>query len=137
MMAYEGVVEMATAGELPPGPTQKTFAIAPLVRESHWRAFRADVPIAFGTDAGVFTHGRNAREFQLMVEAGMTPAAAILAATRNAAAALGREDIGAVAAGRYADIIAVQGDPLQDITVLQNVGFVMKGGVVYKRDGTP
>jgi imidazolonepropionase-like amidohydrolase len=137
MMAYEGVVEMATAGELPPGPTQKTFAIAPLVRESHRRAFRADVPVAFGTDAGVFAHGRNAREFQLMVEAGMTPAAAILAATRNAAAALGREDIGAVAAGRYADIIAVQGDPLQDITVLQNVGFVMKGGVVYKRDGMP
>jgi imidazolonepropionase-like amidohydrolase len=137
MMAYEGVVEMATAGQLPPGPTQKTFAIAPLVQESHRRAIRAGAPIAFGTDAGVFAHGRNAREFQLMVEAGMTPVAAITAATRNAAAALGRDDIGAVAAGRHADIIAVQGDPLQDITVLQNIGFVMKGGIVYKLDGTP
>ncbi|HEX6133786.1 MAG TPA: DUF2277 family protein [Longimicrobiales bacterium] len=135
MMAYEGVVEMANAGKLPPGPTQKTFAIAPLVKESHRRAIRAGLPIAFGTDAGVFAHGRNAREFQLMVEAGMTPAAAILAATRNAAAALGRDDLGAVAAGRRADLVAVQGDPLRDIAILQNIGFVMKDGVIYKRNG--
>jgi imidazolonepropionase-like amidohydrolase len=60
MMAYEGVIEMATAGQLPPGPTRKTFDIAPLVQESHRRAIRAGVPIAFGTDAGVFAHGRNA-----------------------------------------------------------------------------
>jgi imidazolonepropionase-like amidohydrolase len=138
MMAYEGVVEMATAGQLPPGPTRKTFEIAPLVRESHRRAIRAGVPIAFGTDAGVFAHGRNAREFVLMVEAGMTPAAALLAATRNAAAALGRsDDLGAVVAGRFADIVAVRGDPLRDIGVLQNVGFVMKDGVIYKRDDRP
>jgi imidazolonepropionase-like amidohydrolase len=136
MMAFESVVEMATAGQLPPGPTQKTFAIAPLVQDSHRRAIRAGVPIAFGTDAGVFAHGRNAREFQLMVEAGMTPAAAILAATRNAAAALGlSDDLGAVTAGHRADLVAVQGNPLQDIAILQNIGFVMKDGVVYKRDG--
>ena len=138
MMAYEGVVEMARAGQLPPGPTQKTFAIEPLVRDSHRRAIRAGVPIAFGTDAGVFAHGRNAREFQLMVDAGMTPAAALLAATRNAAAALGlSDDLGALTPGHRADIIAVQGDPLRDIAILQNIGFVMKDGVIHKRDGAP
>jgi imidazolonepropionase-like amidohydrolase len=138
MMAFESVVEMASAGSLPPGPTQKTFAIQPLVLDSHRRAIRAGVPIAFGTDAGVYAHGRNAREFQLMVEAGMTPAAAILAATRNAAAALGRsDDLGAVAAGRRADLVAVRGNPLEDVTLLQDVGFVMKDGVVFKRNGAP
>lgn len=138
MMAFEAAIEMAKAGRLPPGPTQKALAVEPLVQDSHRRAIRAGVPIAFGTDAGVFPHGRNAREFQLMVEAGMTPAAAILAATRNAAEALGRsEELGAIAPGRLADIVAVQGNPLQDITLLQDVGFVMKDGVVYKRDGAP
>lgn len=138
MLALEGVVELATAGKLPPGPTQKTFAIQPLVLDSHRRAFRAGAPIAFGTDAGVFAHGQNAREFQLMVANGMTPAAALLAATRNAAAALGRsEDLGAVSAGRRADLVAVPGNPLQDITILQNIGFVMKDGVIYKRSGQP
>lgn len=136
MMAFEGVMEMATAGRLPPGPTKKTFAIAPLVLDSHRRAIRAGVPIAFGTDAGVFAHGRNAREFVLLVDNGMTPAAALLAATRNAADVLGMSaEIGAVTAGRLADIVAVQGNPLTDVGLLQNVGFVMKNGVVYKRDG--
>lgn len=138
MMAFDGVLKLARAGKLPPGPTKKAFAIEPLVRESHQRAIRAGVPIALGTDAGVFAHGLNGREFQLMVDAGMTPAAALLAGTRNAAEALGRtEDLGTIAPGRRADIVAVQGDPLQDITLLQNVGFVMKDGVVYKRDGRP
>jgi imidazolonepropionase-like amidohydrolase len=108
------------------------------VKESHRRAIRLGVPIAFGTDAGVFEHGRNAREFQLMVEAGMTPAAALLAATRNAAEALGMsEELGAIRAGYAADIVAVRGNPLEDVTLLQNIGFVMKDGVVYKRDGSP
>jgi imidazolonepropionase-like amidohydrolase len=136
MMAFEGVIGMARAGALPPGPTKKTFAIEPLVLDSHRRAIRAGVPIAFGTDAGVFAHGRNAREFVLMVENGMTPVAALLAGTRNAADALGRSaDLGAVTAGRIADIIAVRGDPLADVSVLQSIGFVMKDGVIYKRDG--
>jgi hypothetical protein len=73
MMACESVIEMGDAGILPPGPTPKTLDIAPLVVESHRRAFAAGVPVAFGTDAGVFAHGRNAREFQLMVEAGLSP----------------------------------------------------------------
>jgi imidazolonepropionase-like amidohydrolase len=135
MMAFDGALGLARAGKLPPGPTRKAFAIEPLVRESHRRAIRAGVPIAFGTDAGVFEHGTNAREFQLMVEAGMTPAAALLAATRNAAAALGRsDDLGSISVGKRADIVAVRGDPLQDIRLLQDVGFVMKDGVIYKRD---
>jgi imidazolonepropionase-like amidohydrolase len=136
MMAFEGAIAMARAGELPPGPTKKALAIEPLVLDSHRRAIRAGVPIAFGTDAGVFAHGRNAREFVLMVDNGMTPAAALLAATRNAADVLGMSaDLGAVTAGRMADIVAVQGNPLTDISLLQNIGFVMKNGVVYKRDG--
>jgi imidazolonepropionase-like amidohydrolase len=131
MMAFEGVLEMADAGLLPPGPTQKTYDIAPLVVESHRRAFAAGVPVAFGTDAGVFAHGRNAREFQLMVEAGLAPADALLSATRNAALALGRDDLGVVEPGRRADLVAVRGNPLTDITVLQRVAFVMKDGQVY------
>jgi imidazolonepropionase-like amidohydrolase len=135
MLAYDAVVRMADAGFLPPGPAQKTRAIAPLVRESHRRAFRSGVPIAFGTDAGVFPHGENAREFALMVDAGLSPAAALLSATRNAADALGRlEELGTVERGKRADLIAVRGDPIADVRVLEEVGFVMKDGVVYRRD---
>jgi imidazolonepropionase-like amidohydrolase len=95
------------------------------------------VPIVFGTDAGVIPHGSNAREFALMVEAGLSPAASLRAATLGAAAALGWSDrIGSVTAGRYADLIAVRGNPLEDVTVLERVGFVMKGGVVYRNDFT-
>jgi imidazolonepropionase-like amidohydrolase len=136
MMAFRGVTEMADRGFLPPGPARKAREIAPHVLESHRRAIRAGVPIAFGTDAGVFEHGTNAGEFALMVEAGMTPAQALLAATRNAADALGRRaDLGTIEPGRWADIVAVQGDPLRDVRVLEEIGFVMKEGVVYKRDG--
>jgi imidazolonepropionase-like amidohydrolase len=81
----------------------------------------------------VSTHGENAREFGYMVEAGMPPIEAILSATRNAADLLGAKDaIGSIQPGRYADVIAVAGDPLKDITELQRVIFVMKGGVVYR-----
>jgi imidazolonepropionase-like amidohydrolase len=138
MMAPRAVGEMARAGQLPPGPSRKALELEPLVAESHRRAIRHGVRIAFGTDAGVFAHGRNAEEFALLVAAGMSPAQALLAATRNAAEALGRgDDLGAIAAGRFADIIAVRGNPLDNVVLLQDVGFVMKGGVVYKRDGTP
>jgi imidazolonepropionase-like amidohydrolase len=138
MMAFRSAIQMAEAGFLPPGPARKAFDIAPYVEDSHRRAIRAGVNIAFGTDAGVFEHGLNAQEFDLMVRAGMTPAQALLAATRNAAEALGRQDdLGSIQPGRFADIVAVQGNPLDDVTVLQRVGFVMKNGVVYKRDGVP
>jgi imidazolonepropionase-like amidohydrolase len=97
-------------------------------------AYVAGVKIAFGTDTfGMSRHGENAQEFAIMVRAGMTPMDAILAATANAADLIGdTKDIGSIQPGRYADLIAVTGDPLADITVLEKVGFVMKGGVVYK-----
>lgn len=134
MMAYDAVVRMEAEGLLPPGPAAKTRAIAPLVRESHRRAFRSSVPVAFGTDAGVFPHGQNAREFHLMVEAGMSPAKALLAATRHAADALGRlGDMGTIEAGKLADLVAVRGDPIANIRLMEEVVFVMKDGVVYQR----
>ena len=89
--------------------------------------------MAFGTDAGVYPHGDNAKQFKYMVQFGMSPAQAIRAATFNAADLIGRsKDVGTIEPGKYADLIAVSGDPLQDVRVLENVGFVMKGGVVYK-----
>lgn len=97
------------------------------------KAVPAGVKIAFGTDAGVSKHGRNADEFELMVKHGMTPATAIHAATVNAADLLGLgKEIGSLEPGKAADIIAVTGDPLRDVTVLKRVGFVMKGGRVHK-----
>jgi imidazolonepropionase-like amidohydrolase len=97
------------------------------------KAVPAGVKIAFGTDAGVSKHGRNADEFELMVKHGMTPATAIHAATVNAADLLGlTTQVGSLEVGKAADIIAVTGDPLRDVTVLKRVGFVMKGGQVYK-----
>ncbi len=97
------------------------------------RAVPAGVKIAFGTDAGVSKHGRNADEFELMVKHGMTPAAAIQAATTNAADLLGvANEVGTLEPGKTADIIAVAGDPLRDVTVLKRVSFVMKNGRVFK-----
>lgn len=134
MMAFEAAIGAAREGRLPPGPTRKAFEIEPYVLDSHRLAVRLGAPIAFGTDVGVAEHGQNAREFELMVGVGMTPAQALLAATRNAADALGRlGDLGTIEAGKLADIVAVKGNPLEDITLLQNVGFVMKEGKVYRR----
>lgn len=97
------------------------------------KAYPAGVRIAFGTDAGVSKHGRNAEEFELMVKHGMPPAATLEAATVNAARLLGIDaEVGSLEPGKAADIIAVSGDPTADVTVLKMVGFVMKGGVVYK-----
>lgn len=101
--------------------------------QSLQRAFPAGVRIAFGTDAGVSKHGRNADEFALMVQHGMTPMAAIQAATVNAADLLGlSEEIGTIEPGKRADIVAVDGDPLTDVTVLTSMDFVMRDGRVYR-----
>ena len=97
------------------------------------KAYPAGVNIAFGTDAGVSKHGRNADEFELMVKHGMPASAAIAAATTGAAKLLGVDsEVGSLEAGKAADLIAVSGNPLSDITTLKSVGFVMKGGIVYK-----
>jgi imidazolonepropionase-like amidohydrolase len=113
---------------------EKERQIGRLQRENFQRAARAGVKIAFGTDAGVYPHGWNAKQFAHMVKWGLTPMQAIQAATVNAADLLGWSDrIGRIAPGLYADVIAVDGNPLQDITVLERVAFVMKGGRVYKR----
>ncbi|MGN6451792.1 MAG: Xaa-Pro dipeptidase [Steroidobacteraceae bacterium] len=102
-------------------------------RENFRAAHAAGVKMLFGTDAGVYPHGQNARQFAKMVEWGMTPMEAIQAATRNAAEALDRTaDVGAIAPGRYADLIAVDGDPLSDVRVLESVAVVMKGGQIVK-----
>jgi imidazolonepropionase-like amidohydrolase len=94
----------------------------------------AGVPFAVGSDVGPFPHGTQAREFELMVKFGMAPLAAIQAGTLNGAKVLGWSgQLGALKPGYFADVVAVPGNPLQDITVLQKVAFVMKGGVVYKK----
>lgn len=118
---------------LPERMQAKAQYILPLARESLRRAIQAGVKIAFGTDAGVFPHGDNAREFAVLVERGMKALDAIRTATVNAADVLGVNDRGAIAAGRLADLIAVPGNPLENIRVLEDVRFVMKGGTVYKR----
>jgi imidazolonepropionase-like amidohydrolase len=96
-------------------------------------AYMAGVPITFGTDSGVYPHGDNAKQFVIMVQRGMTPMDAIKAATSVAAVFIGwDEDVGSIAAGRFGDLIAVRGDPLQDIGVLQDIAVVVKGGLVFK-----
>ncbi len=112
----------------------KAAAIGPLIQSTFARAYKAGVKIAFGTDAGVFNHGDNAKEFAYMVEAGMPAIEAIRAATLNASQLLDQAStLGSVEAGYAADIIAVSGDPVKDVTELQKVKFVMKEGKVYKQ----
>jgi imidazolonepropionase-like amidohydrolase len=113
---------------------RKDRDIAEVQRQGFARAHRAGVKMVYGTDAGVYPHGDNARQFATMVRYGMTPLQAIQSATVNAAEALGRpgEGVGAIAPGKHADLIAVRGDPLADVRVLEQVPVVIKGGVVVK-----
>jgi imidazolonepropionase-like amidohydrolase len=123
-------------GYYPPQVAAKAAAIGPLILGTAGRAYKAGVKIAFGTDAGVYPHGENAHEFELMVQAGMPPMFAIQAATTHAAELLKHDkDIGSIAAGKFADLVAVPGNPIDDISQMKKVSFVMKEGVVYKRDG--
>jgi imidazolonepropionase-like amidohydrolase len=123
------------AKDYPAAIAEKAKGLGTLIQQAFARAYTQGVKIAFGTDAGVYPHGDNAREFEYMVEAGMPPLEAIMAATRNAADLLGKSAIlGTIQAGRYADLVAVSGDPLADIKLLSNVSFVMKEGKIYKRD---
>lgn len=120
-------------GYFPEVVRPKAAAIGPVSQKNFDAAYKAGVNIAFGTDCGVCPHGSNAREFLYMVEGGMPPMEAIQSATSVAARLLGIDDeTGTLEAGKQADVIAVPRDPLRDITVLQEVSFVMKGGKVYK-----
>jgi len=106
-------------------------------RQTFQRAVRAGVKMIFGTDAGVYPHGDNGKQFAKMVEWGMTPIQAIRAATTSASEALGRSDVGAIEAGRYGDIVAVRGDPLANVALLEHVDAVIKGGTLVKAPGVP
>ncbi|HTU40522.1 MAG TPA: amidohydrolase family protein [Candidatus Aquilonibacter sp.] len=113
----------------------KAKAVIPAARKNIAHAFASGVKVAFGTDAAVYPHGLNAHEFAVMVKLGLTPLQAIQASTINAADLLGWSGkVGALQPGAWGDVIAVDGDPLQDVTILQNVKFVMKGGEVVKNE---
>jgi imidazolonepropionase-like amidohydrolase len=114
---------------------QKMREVAAAAPVNVKKAFDAGVKVAFGTDAAVYPHGLNAGEFHVYVKLGMTPLAAIQTATINASDLLGAKfNVGKLEPGKFADIIAVDGDPTKDVTILEHVKFVMKGGTVYKND---
>lgn len=113
--------------------TPKALSVGPKIQATFSRAYKAGVKIAFGTDAGVFAHGKNWKEFVYMVEGGMPAMEAIASATYNGAELLGvSEMLGTIEKGKLADIIAVDGDPVKDISVMEKVVFVMKDGIIYK-----
>lgn len=134
-LAGATVAEWAADPEAALTPPQRAKAaeVGPLMQDMVRRAHEGGVTIAFGTDSGVSKHGENAREFALMVEAGMTPMEAITAATVTGAANLGKSSLfGTIEAGKRADIVAVTGDPLADIRELEDIDFVMKDGTIFK-----
>lgn len=131
LMAFKGVGEGLGKGIYTPVVESKIRETLGFVGKSVTEARKMGVPVAFGTDAGVFPHGRNAEEFQLMVNAGLTPKEAVVSATTLAAKVLGLENqIGKIAEGYSADLIAISGNPLDDVTVLENVEWVMIRGRV-------
>jgi imidazolonepropionase-like amidohydrolase len=112
---------------------RKNTETTEIQRQAFTKAVKAGVPIVFATDSGVYPHGLNARQFKIMVKRGMTPMQAIQSATSVAAHYLGRDtEVGELAAGKLGDLIAVRGDPLIDISVLENVDVVLKGGLIFK-----
>lgn len=138
IIAGKFVEEKAKEGWYPPQVARKAELVGPIIQKTAGRAYKAGVKIAFGTDAGVYPHGENAKEFVYMVQAGMPAMFAIQAATTHAAQLLKHEkDFGSIAAGKFADVIAIRGNPLNDIALMQHVNFVMKAGVVYEQAGQP
>jgi imidazolonepropionase-like amidohydrolase len=129
------MMENAEQTHMPPPLMAKAKEVIPAARKNIARAFAGGVKIAFGTDAAVYPHGLNAHEFGVMVKLGLTPLQAIQAATVNAADLLGWSGkVGSLEPGAWADIVAVDGDPLKDVTILERVKFVMKGGEVVKNE---
>jgi len=129
------MIDNAGLTHLPPPLLAKAREVIPAARKNVAHAFASGVKVAFGTDAAVYPHGLNAHEFAVMVKLGLTPLQAIQAATVNAADLLGWSGkVGALEPGAWADIIAVDGDPLKDVTTLERVKFVMKGGEVVKNE---
>ena len=130
----ECIQEAGRLGKIPKDFLQHDAELGELHRQNFRKAVKAGVKLSFGTDAGVCPYDRSVRQFAFMVKYGMTPMQAIQSATTAAADLLGHSDVvGSIAPGRYADVIAVAGDPLQDISVLEHVQFVMKDGKVYKQ----
>ncbi len=137
LIAGKSVADTTRAhpGYFPPVIEAKALAVGTKMQGTFGRAYKAGVRVAFGTDAGVFRHGQNAREFGYMTEAGMPALEAIRAATLNAAELLGETaDLGAIEAGKLADVVAFDGNPLQDISALMRPKFVMKAGVPYRQE---
>ena len=128
-----GLVDLLDLSILPEHIANKAREVLPLAVRGVETAVRMGVPIAFGTDAAVIPHGINAKEFAALVARGMSPLDAIRTATVNAADLLGRPDLGNLRPGSRADLVAVEGNPLEDITATERVGFVMKGGKVAFR----
>ncbi len=131
-IAPVAALAQARGGALPPATLAKAEQAAAAMAANHRRAYAAGVKVAFGTDTGVSKHGDNATEFALLVKNGLSPAQAIAAATVGAADLLGRDDIGTLAPGKTADIIAVSSSPLSDVTRLEHVDFVMHRGTIVK-----
>jgi imidazolonepropionase-like amidohydrolase len=131
------MIENAGLTHLPPPLLAKAQEVIPAARKNIAHAFASGVKVAFGTDAAVYPHGLNAHEFAVMLKLGLTPLQAIQAATINAADLLGWSGkVGSLEPGAWADIIAVDGDPVKDVTTLERVKFVMKGGEVVKNEYT-
>lgn len=129
------LLENMQALDLPPFLVAKAQEVLPAAKKNVSHAFQTGVKVAFGTDAGVYPHGLNAHEFNSMVQAGLSPLAAIQSATINAADLIGwRDKVGTIEPGKWADIIAADGDPIRDVKALENVKFVMKSGQVFRND---
>jgi imidazolonepropionase-like amidohydrolase len=137
IIAGKYVEEKASVpGYYPAQIAAKAKQVGPIIQQTAGKAYKAGVKIAFGTDAAVYPHGDNAKEFKYMVDAGMPTAFVLQAATTHAAELLKKsKDLGTVEAGKLADVVAVDGDPLANIELMQHVSFVMKDGAIFKEDG--